>query len=325
MKKGTAVGKRGLVLLVVMFFTAFAGIAEAAETWMKTYYFSGYSNFITPEALRPNSVQTADGGTVMAGHKSTYRSFDGVMRVYDEAVVFKVNSRGETGLEPGLRGGAMYYANSIQVTTDNGFIVAGRSGGNAWLLKLDGSGAIQWQKTYGGSGSSSATSVRQTSDGGYVMAGTTSGLGSTYIYGVMVWKVDQQGNIEWERVYGGAAARSVDIRQTAEGGYVLAANSWVSKLNGAGDIEWAKSLQVPTGVGFIAVSIVQGHDGGYAVAGFVAIPDSFTRIPYLVNSMLREPCGSADIRFHRRCRVDRSDRRRRVIAAGYSRIRTGAG
>ena len=49
------------------------------------------------------------------------------------------------------------YAYSIQQTSDGGYIVAGVTGllvqdGDAWVLKLDGSGNVQWQKTYGGTG-----------------------------------------------------------------------------------------------------------------------------------------------------------------------------
>jgi len=42
-----------------------------------------------------------------------------------------------------------------------------------WLVRLDRSGELQWQKCLGGSGLDEANSVQETSDGGYIVAGTT--------------------------------------------------------------------------------------------------------------------------------------------------------
>ena len=56
-------------------------------------------------------------------------------------------------------------------TSDGGFIVAGSTsssgaGGNdAWLIKLDPSGQIIWQKAYGTAGNDYAVAVQETNDG----------------------------------------------------------------------------------------------------------------------------------------------------------------
>jgi hypothetical protein len=43
-----------------------------------------------------------------------------------------------------------------------------------WVVKLDGSGAVQWDNTIGGSGNDILYSVIQTSDGGYFLGGTSN-------------------------------------------------------------------------------------------------------------------------------------------------------
>ncbi len=82
-----------------------------------------------------------------------------------------------------LGGSGEDYATSIQQTSDGGYIVAGYSSSNNgdvsgnhgesdyWIVKLDDSGSVQWQKSLGGTGEDVATSILQTSDGGYIVAG----------------------------------------------------------------------------------------------------------------------------------------------------------
>ena len=84
-------------------------------------------------------------------------------------------------------GGSDDEARSIQQTSDGGYIVAGYTGSNDgdvsgnhgrgsfdyWIVKLDETGKIQWQKCLGGSSYDEAYSIQQTSDGGYIVAGYT--------------------------------------------------------------------------------------------------------------------------------------------------------
>ncbi len=177
--------------------------------------------------------------------------------------------------------------------------VAGTSHGGAdfWLVKLDGVGAIEWQRLLGGSGDDDGFSVRQTSDGGYILLGYSDSSQSGDVTGVShgggdLWvvKTDAYGTIQWQQLFGGSGwegtgqAGDYSVQQTSDGGYVLCGFSassasgdvngvnhggtdyWVVKLSGTGGIQWQRLLG---GSGDDrAASVQRASDGGYVVCGY---------------------------------------------------------
>jgi len=134
----------------------------------------------------------------------------------------------------------------------------------------------EWNKTYGGTGDDWAGSVVQTSDGGFVMAGGTDSFGAGD-YDFWLVKTDAEGNMEWNKTYGGTdidTARSVI--QTGDGGYAIAGQTmsfgaggrdfWLVKTDAEGNMEWNKTYG--GGEGDYLFSVVQTGDGGYALAGY---------------------------------------------------------
>ena len=64
---------------------------------------------------------------------------------------------------------------SFQQTADAGYIIAGNTRSNAFVLKTGPTGSEQWNRTFSGTFSDDRVkSVLQTSDGGYLIAGSTS-------------------------------------------------------------------------------------------------------------------------------------------------------
>jgi hypothetical protein len=177
------------------------------------------------------------------------------------------------------RGTSYDWASSVQQTSDGGYIVAGYTGSfgeggyDAFLIKTDADGNIQWAKTYGGTSWDEARSVQQTSDGGYIVAGYTGSFGEG-TWDVFLIKTDAFGNVQWAKTYGIGFATSV--QQTSDGGYIVA--GWTSsfgaglddifliKTDASGNIIWAKTYG---GTGEdVAYSVQQTSDGGYIVAGY---------------------------------------------------------
>ncbi|MBL0131608.1 MAG: hypothetical protein IPP43_11180 [Chitinophagaceae bacterium] len=115
-------------------------------------------------------------------------------------------------------------ATCIQQTTDGGYIVAGYSNSSAngdvteinngnddyWVVKLDASRNIIWNRLIGGSGTDKAQSIRQTIDGSYIVAGFSNSSASGNVSGVnhggydyWIVKLDGNGNMIWDRLLGG--------------------------------------------------------------------------------------------------------------------------
>jgi len=190
-------------------------------------------------------------------------------------------------------------ANSIQQTVDGGYIVAGvtssndgdvtgnHGGDDFWIVKLDGSGNIQWQKCLGGSGGDYAYSIQKTSDSGYIIAGSTGSnngdvTGNHGSVDYWVVKLDGVGNLQWQKCFGGTNDDTGSwIQQTNDAGYIIAGftesvdgdvngnhgnfDYWVVKLDASGTLQWQKCLG-GTGNDF-ARFIRQTSDGGYTVVG----------------------------------------------------------
>lgn len=177
-------------------------------------------------------------------------------------------------------GGSDDVAHCIRQTSDGGFIVAGETysfgvvDSDVWVLKLDGTGNIQWQKTYGGSGYDIGRSIQQTSDGGYIVGGETSSFAANTE--VWILKLDVNGSVQWQNRYGGGGVDAAhSLHQSSDGGYIVAGettsfgaggiDAFVFKLKSDGSIDWQKSYGGSNDE--VARSIQQTPDGGYIVAG----------------------------------------------------------
>lgn len=165
-------------------------------------------------------------------------------------------------------------------TSDGGYLVGGegnyKNGAPGYLVKLDASGNIQWNRTYNGitEHGNYIDSIVQTGDGGYTLL--TGGLWAGNLAYQLI-KTDWQGNLEWNVTF--SSEFVVSMVQTSDNGYALAgyvANNqvqngrlesqlWLAKLNSAGTQLWNRTYgefgDTETS------SVIQTGDGGYALAG----------------------------------------------------------
>ena len=173
------------------------------------------------------------------------------------------------------------WAYSVQQTEDGGYIVAGRTGSygaggyDAYLIKTDANGNMLWSKTFGGKADDWAYSVQQTKDGGFIIAGSTYFYGAGSVYAYLI-KTDANGNMLWDKAFGGEAGdEAYSVQQTKDGGYIVAGQTWsygagsvdvwLIKTDANGNMLWDKAFGGEAGDE--AYSVQQTEDGGYIVAG----------------------------------------------------------
>lgn len=199
--------------------------------------------------------------------------------------VLKLDGAGNVQWQKTYGGGREERGSAVQLTGDGGYIVAGSTKSfvdydeNAWILKLNGAGDVEWQKIYGGALNDYdyASAIWPTGDDGYIVAGSTES--GTRYHAVWVLKLDSQGNVLWQKAYDGNNEDSaVGIWPTADDGYIVAGNTksfadfhgdfWVLKLDGTGNVQWQKTYGGPEWD--LATAIWPTADGGYVVAGLTA-------------------------------------------------------
>jgi hypothetical protein len=254
-------------LIMVAMVIVCSGMADATQ-WAKSYGWAGND-------VASSIEQTSDGGYIVAGATASFDESESYLWV------LKLDSSGNVQWQKTYGGTDLDFATSIKQTSDGGYIVAGVAysfgvgNGDLWVLKLDPSGNVKWQKTYGKAGGDVATSIEQTSDGGYIVAGATDSFGKGFS-DLWVLKLDSSGNVQWQKTYGGADwDEASSIEQTSDGGYIVAGETdsfgagrddlWILKLDSSRNVQWQKTYGGAKDD--MAKSIWQTSDGGYIVAG----------------------------------------------------------
>ncbi len=267
--------------------------ANGAIQWQKCL---GGSNNDVAYAV----CQTFDGGYMIAGNTlSNNGDVMGYHSSYD-CWITKLSPTGTLEWQKCLGGALQDYAQCIIQTSDSGYALAGYSNSNDadvsgnhggmdfWVVRLNASGDTVWTKSLGGPGNEYANSIVQSTNGTFIVAGyATSGGGQVTGYhggagDFWVVKLSSSGSVVWKNCYGGSLQdNAYSVKQTKDGGYILAGNSnsnnydvsgthgfqdfWVMKISSAGTLNWQIALGGSTYD--YAYDIIQAKDGGYLVGG----------------------------------------------------------
>jgi Secretion system C-terminal sorting domain len=247
-----------------------------------------------------HTILPTDEGLVMAGYT---RSNDGHVSGHHGGAdlwIIKLDANGNLLWQKAIGGSLDETAYTIRQTLDGGYILAGTTQSNdgnisdnhgdwdAWVVKLDANGNLQWNKTYGGTAYDHASFIEQLSDGSFVFCGTTrsnDGDVSGNHGGDDIWMVrlDANGNIIWKKCFGGSwtdGAHSFIL--TSDGNFAFAGftfspnggdisghhgsgDMWVAKVNSNGNLLWQSCLGGSSDE--IARQIMETPDGDYILCG----------------------------------------------------------
>lgn len=145
------------------------------------------------------------------------------------------------------------------------------------LDKVEEGNVAQFRTLLGGGGDETPLDVINTSDGGFVVVGSTSSFGN----GLQAYisKLDKDGNLEWERNFGGVLEDgAVAVTATSDGGYVFCgsttnagfeSDAYFVKVNAEGSTVWEKKIGVADSTE-IAMGIVPIGSGDFLI-GYLAV------------------------------------------------------
>lgn len=244
-----------------------AFVDESGRTiWDRTY--GG------PGADRLFDVQAVNDGYLLAG----FESEDG--REDSDGWVLKIDEEGRVEWEKtyGDSGSNAFWALS---RSGNSIYAGGyqRSSGDteAWLMELDRNGNEKWSENYDTPRSNAdeyINSLFVTNSGKLLLTGTIRGDGSDPS-DAWVMKTDGEGNLQWERTYGGAEIDRIHDAAKADSGFVLAGRSidnaekqqdaWALKIAGDGEVEWERTFGTSRDDAFYGV--LADDDGGFVFSG----------------------------------------------------------
>lgn len=271
---------------------------------------------------------TKDAGFILAGTSTSNKGFDKSDDAKGDADfwIIKLDAKGGEQWQKTIGGSGQEKLQSIMRCDDDGYIIGGsstsdktegdekntsdKSGktedsrGNLdyWIVKLDATGNVEWQKTIGGLYLDELKSIIRTKDGGYIVGGYSNspisgdktedniGIGDFWII-----KLDDKGNIQWQRTIGGDGDDNLStLIQTKDGGYIAGGNSnsgasgaktksnangtdfWIVKFDTEGVITWQETYNY--GKVDVLTSILENKDGTFLLGGYAQEEAGITKL-----------------------------------------------
>jgi len=221
-------------------------------------------------------VETDQGNLIITGYTEVSgRSLD--------LLLFSVDSSGNMLWNTTFGGILADNGQMIKTTSDRSLIISGftsynDSSNDLLLLQTGPTGAMIWNRSYGGANMDRGESVYVTSDGGFLISGTTwsntSGANDIYIV-----KTDSEGYIQWSQVIGG---RDVEYGYNAVemngGGFAVfgftgsvdegGRDLLIVRLNPEGVVLWNRTLGISMNEWCYHGEPTK--DGGFILTGFTS-------------------------------------------------------
>lgn len=253
---------------------------------------------------------TTDGGVIATAQidseggdiSNWYGGYDGW--------VIKLDSAGNTEWDQSIGSSQFEFINGVIQTSDGGYLAglygkpngiggnvncivySSPGGADAIVFKMDSAGNSEWHQCYGGSGPEAVNRLLEV-ENGYVIAGIggsndgdLEGSGWHGDHDVWLFHIDYEGNIIWQKCYGGSNLDyPIRVYTTSDGGFMVfgithsfdgdvvgnPSNSpenpsiWIFKVDSIGNLLWQQCIGGQANEKVHGV--VKHSDYKYAVAG----------------------------------------------------------
>lgn len=198
--------------------------AHGVVEWLRIYGGPGIDKILSV-------IQTADGGFALCGWTNSFGKGE------EDFWLVKTDAHGFLEWNRTYGGVLGEWANGIIQTVDGGFMLIGSTtsfgavASDAWLMKTDSHGVLQWNQLYGdvlrqwnrfvGVSWDEVHTIIQTADSGFVFAELTDT--SWNHRDAWLVKTNAYGVVQWYQIYGGPEDDEAHaVIQTANGEFVLA-------------------------------------------------------------------------------------------------------
>lgn len=177
-----------------------------------------------------------------------------------------------------------------------------------WLVRLDETGTMLWNQSYGGEGEDWGNEIIECSDGGFLIAGFTRSF-DFHEGELLLIRYDQNGQELWHRYHGGPHKDSAySVVECQAGGFAVVgytkqntqaepADCWLLRVDEQGLLVWNRTYGgLGDDQGF---SIIECQNGGFAIAGYTDIDENrqmwILRTDTSGNPLWENTFGEADV------------------------------
>ena len=244
--------------------------------WERSFGYSGSDNGFS-------IIQTHDNGYLISGVIDVTSS-DGQgnnrlslnRHAGGDYWVIKINSAGILQWSRYFGGTFTDTSYALSETQTGNFIIVGSSDSDDidinnnkgtydfWVLKISSSGDLIWEKSFGGSEIDEARDITITENGDFLIVGDSRSFDTDVLYNngaadIWIIKINSDGELIWERTYGGTSFDGVQsIQKTMNNDYIVAGNSrssdinlennngqndaWFFKIDSQGVLKWQNSV-----------------------------------------------------------------------------------
>ncbi len=222
--------------------------------WTRSYLGNNYGNLMEVQ-------ETSDSGFVIAG-QCKQNSQD-----MTDAWLIRTDANGDTLWTRTYGGPEHRGANSVQIASDGGYILAGKINVNGQadvhLIRTDVNGDTLWTRNYGGDGSQLANDVQIMGDG-YIVGTTGMGL----------LRVDSNGDSLWnQQSYSEYPFSLYSVKVLGDGGTIIVGgsdNAELIRTDAFGDTLWTRTYNASSADRAFGVDTTS--DSGFIISGYTWPP-----------------------------------------------------